>query len=139
VIKGNNGDVAALDLRADFKSLTIGFMKSPTMPNWTHLAPKTGSVYRQLFVKGRNIAARTLYGAFMSDEEPRTVEQIARDWGLPLEVVQEAIAYCQSNPPEIHEDWRRERANIAAYPVPKNRAPRVPAKNGSNGRRKRSS
>jgi hypothetical protein len=89
-------------------------MKSTAARNWTYLAPKTGSVYRQLFVKGRNIAARTLYGAFMSDAEPRTAEQIARDWDLPLSAVREAIAYCQSNPPEIHDDWRREQANIAA-------------------------
>jgi hypothetical protein len=31
---------------------------------------------------------------------------------LPLEAVQEAIAYCQSDPPEIRADWEMEEASI---------------------------
>lgn len=65
------------------------------------------SVYKQLSVRGRRIKARTLYGAFMS-EEPMTPEEIAADRDLPLAAVLEAIAYCQSNPPEIKEDFQRE-------------------------------
>ena len=45
---------------------------------------------------------------FMSAEEPMTPEEIAADMNLPLEAVKEAIAYCQTNPPEIAEDFRRE-------------------------------
>jgi hypothetical protein len=45
---------------------------------------------------------------FMSGEELMTSEEIAADFNLPLDVVQEAIAYCQSNPPEIKKDFERE-------------------------------
>ena len=45
---------------------------------------------------------------YMSAEEPMTVDEIAREYDLPVEAVQEAIAYCQSNPPEIKEDFERE-------------------------------
>jgi hypothetical protein len=45
---------------------------------------------------------------FMSAEEPRTVAEIARDFDLPVEAVQEAIAYCQTDPPEIREDFASE-------------------------------
>lgn len=38
-----------------------------------------------------------------------TPEEIAADRGL-LEAVKEAIAYCESNPPEVEEDYRREEA-----------------------------
>lgn len=79
-------------------------------PTWKHLARKPGSCYKQLFVKGRNIAARTLYGRYMNEEEPLTPEEIAADYNLPLEVVREAIAYCASNPPEIAEDWAADEA-----------------------------
>ncbi|MBW3539275.1 MAG: hypothetical protein KY476_03320 [Planctomycetes bacterium] len=79
---------------------------------WRFLDRKPGSVYKQLFVKGRNVAARTLYGRYLSEEEPRTAEQIAADYDLPLEAVLEAIAYCESDPPEIVEDWEREEANV---------------------------
>ena len=77
---------------------------------WKHLERKPGSLYRQLFIKDRGIAARTLYGQFVSEEEPRTAEQIAADWNLPLEAVREAIAYCETNPPEIQKDWEDEEA-----------------------------
>jgi hypothetical protein len=81
------------------------------IPNgWKYLGPKPGSSYKQLFVKGRKIAARTLFGDFMNEEEPRTPEQIAEDWNLPLEAVLEAIAYCQGNPLEIQQDWEEEEA-----------------------------
>ncbi len=79
---------------------------SPSRYEFLERDPK--SCYKQLSVKGRRIKARTLYGAFMSEEEPMTPEEIAADRDLPLAAVLEAIAYCQSNPPEIEEDFRRE-------------------------------
>ena len=83
---------------------------STTPHTWKYLDRKPGSAYKQLFVKGRNIAARTLYGRYMSAEDPYTPEEIAADYNLPLEVVLEAIAYCESNPPEIASDWAAEEA-----------------------------
>jgi len=43
-----------------------------------------------------------------------TVEEIAADYNLPVDAVQEAIAYCESNPPEIQQDWAREEAVLEA-------------------------
>jgi hypothetical protein len=45
---------------------------------------------------------------FMSVDEPMTPEEVAADYGLLLEAVQEAIAYCQTNPSEIKEDFESE-------------------------------
>jgi len=50
----------------------------------------------------------------MSSEEQRTVEQIAEDYNLPIEAVKEAIAYCESNPPEIRQDMAVEEALMEA-------------------------
>jgi uncharacterized protein (DUF433 family) len=83
-------------------------MDTTTTSTWKHLAPNPKSNYKQLFIKGRRIRARDLYGLFMSAEEPMTPEEIAAGYDLPLEVVQEAIAYCQTDPPEIKEDFARE-------------------------------
>jgi uncharacterized protein (DUF433 family) len=85
---------------------------SKSSSDWKYLAPKAGSAYKQLFIKGTRIMARVLYGMYMSDELPRTPEEIAAAYDLPLEAVQEAIAYCQSDPPEIRQDWEREEAHI---------------------------
>ena len=42
----------------------------------------------------------------------KSVEEIAADWGIPVEAVREALAYRASNPPEMQEDQRREEAAI---------------------------
>ena len=76
--------------------------------SWRYLAPNSSSCYKQLFVKGTRIRARVLHGMFMSTEEPMTPQEIAADFNLPLEAVQEAIAYCESHRDVIEEDHRRE-------------------------------
>jgi uncharacterized protein (DUF433 family) len=78
---------------------------------WTFLRRKPRSLYRHLFIhdKGRFISARTVYGQAVGDDA-RTPEQLAQDYDLPLEAIREAIAYCESNPPEIAEDWAAEEA-----------------------------
>lgn len=83
---------------------------SNTPPTWKYLDRKPGSYYKQLVVKGRNIFARTLYGASVREDSPMTPEEIAANYDLPLEVVLEAIAYCESNPPEIAEDFAADEA-----------------------------
>jgi uncharacterized protein (DUF433 family) len=83
-------------------------MNANPTTTWKHLAPNPKSAYKQLFLKGRRIRARDLYGMYMSAEEPMTPAEIAADYGLPLEAVEEAIAYCQADPPEIREDLARE-------------------------------
>ena len=89
-------------------------MASQKSTTWVYLAPKAGSAYRQMFVKGTRIMARILYGMYVNDEEPRTAEEIAACFGLPIEAVREAIAYCESDPAEIRQDWEREEANVRA-------------------------
>jgi uncharacterized protein (DUF433 family) len=78
--------------------------------HWKYLERDPYSSCKQLSIKGRRIRARTIFGAYMNEEEPMTPEEIAADRDLPLAAVLEAIAYCESNPPEIAEDFRREEA-----------------------------
>src|SRR4051794_34358034 len=82
---------------------------NPQSTSYVHLAPKPKSAYKQLFVKGTRIRARVLYGWYAC-AEPLSVEEIAREFGLPVAAVHEAIAYCQSNPPELLEDYARAEA-----------------------------
>ena len=80
--------------------------------NWVYLAPKRKSSYKQLFVKDRRIAAYTLYCDHINgvDGEGMTPEEVAYNYDVPVEAVREAIAYCQSNPPELREDWEMDEA-----------------------------
>ena len=85
-----------------------------TSTQWKYLERDPLSSYMQLSVKGRRIKARTLYGMYVSEEDPRTIEQIAELRGVPAEAVREAVAYCESNPVEIGQDARFEEAIIEA-------------------------
>jgi uncharacterized protein (DUF433 family) len=60
------------------------------IPNtYKYLTRKPKSVYKQLFIKDRWIAARTLYGKYARDDSPMTPQEIAADYDLPLEAVLE--------------------------------------------------
>jgi uncharacterized protein (DUF433 family) len=87
-------------------------MTIPSKP-WRYLERDPKSSYQQLSIKGRRIKARTLYG-LTQGEEAMTPEEVAADRDLSLEAVLEAIAYCESDPPEIREDYEREEALMEA-------------------------
>lgn len=77
---------------------------------YRHLMVKPGSNYRQLFVHGR-IRAEILYRETVGPE-PLTPEQVASEYGLPVEAVEEAIDYC--NRPEVQQLLNDERARESA-------------------------
>lgn len=77
----------------------------PAKREWKYLERNPRSTYRQLYIKDTKFTARTLYGQ-MVGEDARSPEQIAADFGIPLEAVLEAIEYCESKPPEIDQDYR---------------------------------
>jgi uncharacterized protein (DUF433 family) len=89
-------------------------MSTTPQKTWQYLEPRPNSFYRQLFLKGTRIRAEIINGYYVNEQDPATPEAIAAEFGLPLEAVQEAISYCQSNPPEIEQDFRREEALMEA-------------------------
>jgi uncharacterized protein (DUF433 family) len=75
---------------------------------WKYLEPRPKSFYRQPFIQGTRIRAEVIYGLTVDGSEPMTPDEVAADYGLPLEVVQECIDYCRSNPQVIEADHARE-------------------------------
>src|SRR5438874_164487 len=75
---------------------------------WKYLEPNPRSNYRQLWIKGRRIRADVIFTWSKEGGGIMTPEEVADDYGLPLEAVCEAIAYCRSEPPELIDDRRRE-------------------------------
>jgi hypothetical protein len=57
---------------------------------YQHLEARPRSNYQQLWVKGRHIRAEVLYRHTVGPE-PRSVQEVADDYGLPVAVVQEAV------------------------------------------------
>jgi hypothetical protein len=92
--------------------------------NYQYLGPRRGSNYRQYFVKGRGgLRAETLHRHTVGTE-PRTPEQVAKDFDLPVEAVLEAIRYCTENEPLLREEREEELASIRARGL--DRPPSVP-------------
>jgi uncharacterized protein (DUF433 family) len=89
-------------------------MSESTPQTWKYLAPNPKSSYKQLYVRGTRIPARTLYGWY-AGPEPYAPEFIAEQFNLPVEAVLESIAYCESNPPELLADYACEQALVDAY------------------------
>src|SRR5436853_5831328 len=80
-----------------------------TTTTYQYLEPRPGSSYKQLFVKGTKFPAWDIYSAAYprGTEDDRTPEQVAEDYGIPVEAVYEAIRYCESKPVEVAYDHRR--------------------------------
>ena len=74
---------------------------------YRYLESRLRSHYRQLWVKGRHIRAEVLYRLTLG-EEPRTPEEIAYDYALPVEVVHEAIDYAVHNRELLEAERVRE-------------------------------
>jgi uncharacterized protein (DUF433 family) len=91
---------------------------------YQYLEPRPRSNYRQLWVKGRHMRAEVLYRCTVGPE-PRTPEEVARDYDLPVEVVLEAIDYSIRNKDLLDAERAREQANIKARGLDK--PPYVPA------------
>src|SRR5215467_1063697 len=78
-----------------------------TQMQYRYLESRPRSHYQQLWVKGRHMRAEVLY-RFTLGEEPRTPEEIAHDYALPVEVVHEAIDYAVHNQALLEAERARE-------------------------------
>jgi len=88
-------------------------MTIETTTQYQHLEPRPGSNYRTLFLKGRRIRAANV-DAWIDGPDPRTPEEFARDFQVPLEAVLEALDYVARNRPLIEQERDREAANLHA-------------------------
>lgn len=88
-------------------------MTTKTEPHYEHLEPRPGSNYRTLFLKGRRIRAAVVHNV-IHGPDPRTPEEFARDYEVPLEAVLEALDYVARNRPLIEQERETEAANLRA-------------------------
>ena len=86
-------------------------MTTQTEIQYQHLEPRPGSFYRQLFLKGRRIRAAVV-DEVIHGPDPRTPEEFASGYQVPLEAVLEALDYVARNRPLIQEERDREAADI---------------------------
>ncbi len=88
-------------------------MATETQPQYQHLEARPGSNYRQLWLKGRRMRAAVVYEV-VHGPDPRTPEEFAEEYQIPLEVVLEALDYVTRNMPLIEQERDRELARLRA-------------------------
>ena len=101
----------------------------PGSTDYQYLEPRPCSNYRQLFVNGR-IRAEILYRLTVGTE-PLTPDEVAREYGIPVEAVREAIHYCEHNRELLDAERAREQARIEA--AGRDRWPYAPKDYNSEG------
>jgi hypothetical protein len=90
---------------------------------YKYLGPWRGSNYRQYFYKERKIRAEVLYRATVG-LEPRTPEEVAQDYDVPVDAVLEAIHYCTHNEELLRKERDEDLADMRARGLDK--PPHVP-------------
>jgi uncharacterized protein (DUF433 family) len=88
-------------------------MATSAATQYQNLEPRPGSNYRQLFLKGRRIRAAVVYEA-VHGPDPYTPEEFAREYGVPLEAIHEALDYVANNLSLIEAERDREAADVRA-------------------------
>ena len=88
---------------------------------YKYLEPHPRSNYQQLWVKGRYIRAEILYRMTVN-AEPRTPEEVAHDYDLPVKAVHEAIDYAVRyrallDAERAHEEVRIKQRGLDRLPV----------------------
>ncbi|MBC8875431.1 MAG: hypothetical protein H8E44_38895 [Planctomycetes bacterium] len=95
-----------------------------TQLQYRFLESRPGSNYRQLWIKGRHMRAEVLY-RLSAGPEPRTPEEIAEDYDLPVDAVVEAIDYASRNQELLNAERSREETRMRRLGL--DRPPYVPA------------
>ena len=112
----------SLSSRSSFTSRSINspalsfgetVMATEIQTQYQHLESRPGSNYRQPFLKGRRIRAAVVDEA-IHGPDPRTPEEFAVDYRVPLEAVLEALDYVARNKALIEQERDREAANLRA-------------------------
>ncbi len=77
---------------------------------WQYLEPRPSSWRKQLYIKGRKLTAFTVWSDMIANED--TLEETADNWNLPLEVIREAIEYCENNQELLKSEAEEERCYL---------------------------
>ena len=86
---------------------TLEEVQETSVEPWKHLVRRRHPWRKQLYVKGRNMTARQLVGAMLANKV--TEEEAADDYGLPVEVVREALVYVEQDKELIEAETETER------------------------------
>lgn len=90
-------------------------LETASTSEWQYLAPRPHPWRKQLFIKGWKLLASTVYRDMLANEMSR--EEIASNWHLPVEAIDEVVRYCEQNEGLIDAEAEEERRYLVTQGV----------------------
>ena len=83
---------------------------------WKYLEARPTSWKKQLFLKGRRVTAANIW--FSMQVNKLTLEETAEDWDFPVELIEEAVRYCEANKDLIGQECDEEERFMRSKGIP---------------------
>ena len=83
----------------------------PPQTSYKYIGRRYGTGYQQFFINGTKHRAENMWAETLGDDA-RTPEQVAADFGVPVEAVYECIHYCENNPDVLRQDYEMEQETL---------------------------
>ncbi|WP_017327042.1 hypothetical protein [Synechococcus sp. PCC 7336] len=74
---------------------SIKTLSDDGVERYRYLEARPGGWRKQLYIKGRKLLASIVWGDTIANK--LSLAEAANNWDLPIEAIQEAIAYCESH------------------------------------------
>jgi uncharacterized protein (DUF433 family) len=91
-------------------------MSTSSEKQYQHLEARPGSVYKQLWLKGRRIRTGHVWEIVHSPDYP-TPEEVAEDYRIPIEAIREALDYVEHNMELIEQERQRDTDRLRAMGI----------------------
>jgi uncharacterized protein (DUF433 family) len=95
-----------------YKEVNIPALQPLIFRNYQYLAARPHPWKKQLFLKGRNMTVGQLISTMQANQ--LSIEEAAEDLDLPVEQIQEALAYYQTHQTLVDLEAREEAARLAS-------------------------
>ncbi|MCA9802666.1 MAG: hypothetical protein KC777_11915, partial [Cyanobacteria bacterium HKST-UBA02] len=81
------------------------------LQTWRFLIRQAHPWKEQLFVKGRKLPAASVWSGMMVNE--LSPQEAAENWDLPIEAIDEIVAYCEQNRGLLEMEAAEEKRRLA--------------------------
>ena len=115
-------DPAQIQKISQYKEINIPALQPLIFRNYRYLTARPHSWKKQLFLKGRNMTVGQLISTMQANN--LSIEEAAEDLDLPIEQIQEALAYYQTDQTLIELEAREEAARLVSKGYRKSGEPR---------------
>jgi hypothetical protein len=95
--------------------LVIPELARPTEGGWRYLVEREHPWQRQMSIKGKRLLAATVWRDMLANRV--SAADAAKEWDIPIEAVEEAVRWCESNRLLLDMEAREEARRLSSAGV----------------------